>query len=279
MYFLRFFPLTVRLQAWTRNRFMGSDFPVSLRGYTFRLSSALNTFTPMLLFSSNFFILFRCVRNSVPSQSNPLDCSLSSFEILSGFCSIGFSAQVTAHLKHSSSLFFILMIAFFLSIGLGRGLCPLSLSGWNSPTRISSRYTLRSLHPLPRLWYSEMDFSIFSFMMLETSPVLSVPVSLWFFYLKWATVDTYSPVFGSFLTTSHARDMFTFLGSVSEFISVVITIMTGRSEDLRTGREDRVLFIYIKHFTFKLILKSILFFFPNPKGLKVTMVVGSRTCG
>jgi hypothetical protein len=39
--------------------------------------------------------------------------------------------------------------------------------------------------------------------------------------LKWATVDTSSPVFGSFLTISHARDMRTFLVSVSEFVSVV----------------------------------------------------------
>src|SRR5215469_3517810 len=92
------------------------------RGYIF--SSYPNKFMQILLFLSHLLIILAsgATGNSMPFQLNFSDCILNIFVILSESLSTGFNALAIHHLKHSSSSFFILIIAFLLAKIAGSGI-------------------------------------------------------------------------------------------------------------------------------------------------------------
>ena len=96
----------------------------------FKAASYPNTKRDTLLFFSNFLktLSRHGVGNSIPSQFNPSDCLMSSFVTRWGFFSTGFRAMLTAHLKHSSLSFSMLIRAFLFKILLGNGM-------WEDPLR------------------------------------------------------------------------------------------------------------------------------------------------
>src|SRR5215469_2800139 len=90
-------------------------------GYIF--SSYLNKLMQILFLSHLLIILASgATGNSMPFQLNFSDCILNIFVILSESLSTGFNALVIHHFKHSSSSFFILIIAFLLAKIAGSGI-------------------------------------------------------------------------------------------------------------------------------------------------------------
>src|SRR5688572_16279631 len=105
----------------------------------------------MLLFLSNLLITFASAAtgNSIPYQLSSSDCLISSFVILYECSSTGFKALVTHHLKHSSSSFFILIIAFLLAKYSGSGIYELPFNGLYSTVSISNFKTALKRQLLP----------------------------------------------------------------------------------------------------------------------------------
>ena len=104
-----------------------------------------------LLFLSNLLITFSSTAtgNLIPSQFNNFACSFNCSVILSECFTIGFNALVTHHLKHSSSSFFMLIIAFLAANSFGNGMYDLPFNGLYVPVLISSLMTDFSLQLLP----------------------------------------------------------------------------------------------------------------------------------
>ena len=115
----------------------------------FTVSSCPNTSRNTLLFLSNFLktLSRHGVENSIPSQFNSSDCSLSSFVTRWGFFSTGFKALVIAHLKHSSSSFSMLIRAFLFEILFGNSMWEDPLRGLSLLRVMSNLTTLFNIQP------------------------------------------------------------------------------------------------------------------------------------
>ena len=137
----------------------------------FTVSSCPNTKRDTLLFLSNFLntLSRHGVGNSIPSQSNSSDCFRSSFVTRWGSLSTGFRALVTAHLKHSSSSFFMLIRAFLIAMTLGNSLWEDPLRGFSLLRVMSNLTTFFNIQPLPFLGYVANAFSIFATILPYTS--------------------------------------------------------------------------------------------------------------
>ena len=111
------------------------------------------------LFFSNIFIWFSGVGKLIPLQSSSSEFSLISLFKRSGWTSLGNTAEVTAHLKHSLSFwFFTLIIAFFAASFAGKVKYEDPLRGFNGSTLMSKDTTLSNRHPEPLFW----NWDIFS---------------------------------------------------------------------------------------------------------------------
>ena len=121
----------------------------------FTVTSCPNTKRDTPLFLSNFLktLSEHGVGDSIPSQFSSSDCFLSSLVTCCGSLSTGFRPLVTAHLKHSSSSFFMLIRAFLFAMTLGNSMWEDPLRGLSLLRVMSNLTALFNIQPLPFLRY------------------------------------------------------------------------------------------------------------------------------